>query len=241
MKKIISRYKPLYKKFIRLRKNVQNRQKLNKGLLKKKKWDNLNTFLSRLIRRRKKNFRTYDLTCYPIQRYGTSFKRKFLLNLLIKQRLSMFYGILSDHYLKCLIKTCKNTCLKKKETPINLLVKILESRLDTVLYRSHFVKSLREARLVIQHGHVFVNGYRIYDNKYSLSKGDFIKVSLKYSSIVKQNLLSSNLWPLPPKYLIVNFKTFSIIYKNKLQITNLSSNFSFHPDFNSIINYHKYK
>ena len=36
MKKIISRYKPLYKKFIRLRKNVQNRQKLNKGLLKKK-------------------------------------------------------------------------------------------------------------------------------------------------------------------------------------------------------------
>jgi len=72
-----TKYKPLYKKFIRLRKNVQNRTKLNLGLLKKKKWNLLNNYLRRLGRRRKKNFRLYNLDSYHIKKYGSFFKKNF--------------------------------------------------------------------------------------------------------------------------------------------------------------------
>ena len=110
-----TKYKPLYKKFIRLRKNVQNRTKLNLGLLKKKKWNPLNNYLRRLSRRRKKNFRLYNLDSYHIRRYGSFFKKKFLLDLLSKQRLSLFYGNLTTFYLKKLISSCSNYSLKEKK------------------------------------------------------------------------------------------------------------------------------
>jgi len=241
MSKSTFRYKPLYKKFIRLRKNVQNRKKVTMGAFKKKKWDNLNVFLNRLKYRRKKNFRVYDLTRYHIQRYGTSSKRKFLFNLLIKQRLSLFYGLLKDSYFKMLLKTGKSKCLISKSVPSNHLIKSLEARLDTVLYRSHFVKSIREARLIIQHGHISVNSSTTRNNRYYLQKGDLIEISSKYSHIIKKNILSSNLWPLPPIYLMVNYRTFTIIHLNKSQIGNFSGNYPFFPNFNSVINYHKYQ
>ena len=55
------RYKPLYKNFIGLKKNIQNRQKLNSLRFKKRKWAKLILYLKRLQLRRKKNFRMYDI------------------------------------------------------------------------------------------------------------------------------------------------------------------------------------
>merc|ERR1712177_176991 len=90
--KIKSRHKPLYKKFIRLRKNIQNKKKVSLGFFKRKKWKNLNKFLRRQTLRRKKNFRAYDLTSHNIKKYGSKFKKRFLMNLLNKQSFSLFYG-----------------------------------------------------------------------------------------------------------------------------------------------------
>ena len=75
--KTASRYKPLYKKFIRLRKNVQNKRKVSLGFFRKKKWKKLNQFLRTQTYRRKKNFRAYDITTYHIRKYGSKLKKKF--------------------------------------------------------------------------------------------------------------------------------------------------------------------
>ena len=107
-----SRYKPLYKKFIRLRKNVQNKKKLNLRLLRKKKWRLLNIFLKRQSRKRKKNFRSYNINSFSIRKYGASLRRKFLFNLLNKQRISLFYGSIKNSSLKKLVVSLK---LKKKK------------------------------------------------------------------------------------------------------------------------------
>ena len=120
-----SRYKPIYKKFIRIRKNVQNKKKLTLGFFKKKKWKNLKKFLRRQTLRRKKNFRVYDLTNYHIRKFGSKFKRNFLMNLLNKQGFSLFYGSLKNKYLRKIIGILKTKSSKKKTHNVHLLINML--------------------------------------------------------------------------------------------------------------------
>ena len=228
-----SRYKPLYKKFIRLRKNVQNKKKLNLRLLRKKKWRLLNIFLKRQSRKRKKNFRSYNINSFSIRKYGASLRRKFLFNLLNKQRISLFYGSIKNSSLKKLVVSFK--FLKKKKL---YFIKILERRLAAVLYRSGFTKSFRESRLFINHGHVLVNGKTIFKSNYILKKGDTVKLSCKLHTKIRYNVLSHNVWPYPTNNLIVNFKTFHIIIFNESSINELYNKFPCFLDINNLRNYY---
>ena len=220
-----SRYKPVYKKFIRLRKNVQNKKKLSLGFLKKKKWTVLNKFLRIQTLRRKKNFRTYDLTNYFIRKFGSKFKRSFLMNLLNKQSFTLFYGSLKNKHALKIIKVAKKISEKNK-TNIDLLSKV-EEKLSTVLYRSHFTKSVREARFLINQGHVIVNNCHIYDSHFKTRKGDLIIVSNIIKPVVKYNILSSNMWPIPPDNFIINYNIFTIQIVNSLNLNHLYNKFPF--------------
>lgn len=230
------RYKPLYKKFVRLRKNVQNRRKLLIGNFKKQKWKNLITFLKTSIKRRKNNFRSYDQFSFFISKYSSPYKKKYLNRLLTKQRFRLFYGDISNKKLKKLIHTI-NSSKQKTLSPSNLLINHLENRLDTILYRSHFVRSIREARLIIQHGHVFVNNIRNKNNTLILTEGDIISISSKYIEQMKINLFSSNFWPLPPEYLQINYKIFQISVLNTFEKSSISLYYPFWLDLHNIVNY----
>jgi ribosomal protein S4 len=221
MKKNYTRYKPLYKKFIRLRKNVQYRKKLIRYSLKSKKWSKLTSYLKRLRLRREKNFIIYDLTRHHLRRYGNYFNKKFLLNLLNKQRLSLFYGFLADYYVKGLVRNSIKYCASLKTLPATIFINRLEKRLDTLLYRAHFTISLRQSRSAIKHGHVYVNNFVIKNNKHCLKKGDVIKISPKYLTSAKRNVLSSHLWPIPPEYLTINYRSFHIVYTETFEIKSL--------------------
>lgn len=238
LNKTKSRYKPIYKKFIRIRKNVQNKKKLTLGFLKKKKWKNLNKFLRRQTLRRKKNFRVYDLTNYHIRKYGSKFKRNFLMNLLNKQGFSLFYGSMKNKYLKKIVSILKTKSSKKKIHKVYLLINMIESRLDTVLYRSHFTKSMRESKLFISHGNISVNNRIIFDSNYITNKGDTIATSSKIKSVVRYNVLSSNIWPIPPENFIINYKIFSICIIGESYINNLCNKFPYHISLWKIINYY---
>jgi len=231
-----SRYKPLYKKFVRLRKNVQNRRKLVVGNFKKQKWKNLITFLKTSIKRRKNNFRSYDQFSFFISKYSFPYKKKYLNKLLIKQRFRLFYGDISNKKLKKLLQTV-NSSKQKKISASNLIINYLENRLDSILYRAHFVKSIREARLIIQHGHVFINNVCNKNNAFLLTEGDVISISSNYSKQMKTNLFSSNLWPLPPEYLQINYKTFQISILNTFDKPSIFLAFPFFLDLPNIINY----
>jgi len=237
MTKKISRYKPLYKNFVRLRKNIQNRKKLLTNF-EKKKWQNLINFLKISSQRRKKNFESYDQFSFYVFKYGNSLKKNFLNNLLTKQKLSLFYGRLQNKKIKKLILSAKSN-KNKKLMPSELFINSLENRIDTILYRSHFVCSIREARLLIQHKHVFINSKVVTSSSLSLNRGDILTLSKKGSKIAKLNVFKSNLWPLPPEFLQINYKTFQISFLDNLYKPSLSILYPFWLNLNSVLNYYK--
>ena len=234
--KSISRYKPIYKKFIRLRKNVQNKKKVNLRLFRKKKWRLLNIFLRRQLYRRKKNFRSYDLDSYVLRKYGSNLKRKFLMSLLNKQRISLFYGLLKNKSLKKTVNLSKSVKFKIKNK--YSFIEIFERRLDSVLYRTHFTKSFRESRSFIKHGHVSINGKKKLKSNYLLRQGDKITLSFKLYPVIRYNILSCNIWPLPSNNLVINYKTFQILFLTTLDFKSTFNTFPCFLDTHSLSRYY---
>ena len=73
------------------------------------------------------------------------------------------------------------------------LLRLLESRLDNVVYRLGFAKSRDEARQVVRHGHITVNGRRVNIPSYRVRTGDTIAVASKSRDllVIKTSLISS--------------------------------------------------
>lgn len=254
------RHKPLYKQFIRLKKNVQNRRILrvkrsrpfpNKRSytyntliikFKKRKWENFINYLEKILKYRKRSFRMYNIKQYNTQKFPNYFKKKHANKIQVKKSLSLFYGGLLEKYLKKQI----NLSLKKAKYSrksfgnINLfLIKTLESRLDTVLYRSFFTLSIRSAKQLITHGHVFVNKKIVKTNSYILKKGDLVEINPKYHRLIYTNIQRSFIWPVPPKYLLVNFRTFQILFNENIEGTNFPIHFPFWIDINTLMKYYR--
>ena len=223
-------YKPLYKKFLLLRKNVQNREKLYK--FTKKKWTNLILYLNRLHYKKKLNIQLFDHNFYFVSKFDSFFKNKYRYNLHTKQRISLFYGKLSKKYLKrfFLYKKTQEACSN------NNIYYYLENRLDVILYRSHFVLSIRNARQLIFHGQILVNNKIVKTCSFILQKGDKIRVKYFFQNLVKYNAVISRLWPLPPKNLEICYKTLQIIIiDDRYEKKNISIDFPFLLDYNSLI------
>ena len=226
-----NRFKPLYKQFIRLRENVQNRKKLLQ--FKKQKWEKLKQNYIKKLKWYKK-FKPKDQTQYLVSRYpskGFSYKKRYKNTLKETKKLKLFYGGLLNKYVKKLIKITLNKKYKKINT---LFLELFESRLDIVLYRAKFSLSVRNARQFILHGKVLVNNKPVKIKSYVLKPGDLITIDSKYFELIEINIKQSDIWPIPPKHLTINYKTLQIIvgtFKN----TNLSLNFSYHLSLEKIL------
>ncbi len=102
------------------------------------------------------------------------------LQLRAKQKARRFYGVQEAqfrHYFEIAER-------KQGVTGENLL-KILESRLDNVVYRVGFASSRAEARQLIGHGHFEVNGSRVDITSYLLKAGDVVSICEKSRSLDK--------------------------------------------------------
>ncbi|MBI4714082.1 30S ribosomal protein S4 [Candidatus Uhrbacteria bacterium] len=100
-----------------------------------------------------------------------------------KQKAKALYGILERQ----LRKTFKKANRKKGNTA-ETFVQFLELRLDNVVYRLGFAKTRRQARQIVNHGFITVNGKRVDIPSFSVSVGDeiAIKENKKEKGIVKQ-------------------------------------------------------
>jgi ribosomal protein S4 len=237
-----NRFKPLYKQFFKLRENVQNRKKLLK--FKKKKWATSINFYKKKLKRYKK-FKPNDQTRYLVSKFpsrGNSYRKRFRNALSTSKRFKLFYGNLSKKYIKKNIKKTMKKKLNKKN--INFFITFLEQfeqRLDTVLYRSKFSISLRNARQIIVHGKVLVNNKPIKIPSYILKQGDLISINPKFYKLIEKNIKNSNIWPIPPKYLSINYKTMEIIINENAKQTNFSTNFTFYLNLEKIlVNYYRH-
>jgi small subunit ribosomal protein S4 len=91
-----------------------------------------------------------------------------------KQKVRRIYGLLERQFRN----TYKESDRRKGVTGENLL-QMLESRLDTVAYRMGFGASRTEARQVVRHNGILVNGRRVNIPSYQVRAGDVIEVAEK--------------------------------------------------------------
>ena len=99
------------------------------------------------------------------------------LQLREKQKAKFIYGVLE--------KPFRNYYAKAKQmegmTGENLM-RILESRLDNVIFRMGLARTRKEARQIVDHKHVLVNGKQVNIPSYQVKAGDVIEIKEKYKS-----------------------------------------------------------
>ncbi|MDP4108958.1 MAG: 30S ribosomal protein S4 [Bacillota bacterium] len=91
-----------------------------------------------------------------------------------KQKARRYYGVLESQFAKYFEMATK----KQGMTGENLL-RILESRLDNVVYRAGFAMSRPEARQLVRHAHFTVNGKKVNIPSYLVKAGDVIALTQK--------------------------------------------------------------
>ena len=167
-----NKYKPLYKKFIKLRENIQNRQKVLK--FKKQKWNQFIKFYKKRLRWYKK-FKPFNQYQYIVSKYPnkyTSYKKRYNNTLLFYKTFNLFYGDLKKKKLK--------SNIKKKTKVLQLkFLEVFEKRIDVILYRAKFCHSLRNAHQLIAHKKVLVNNQIIRNKSQIIHTGDIISINLK--------------------------------------------------------------
>ncbi|MDI1471464.1 MAG: 30S ribosomal protein S4 [Thermodesulfovibrio sp.] len=107
------------------------------------------------------------------------------LQLREKQKVKRIYGIMEKQFKNYFEKATK----MKGVTGENLL-KLLERRLDNVVYRMGFAINRRQARQLVRHGFFLVNGKKVDVPSYLLRPGDVVEVkdSAKNHELIKENL-----------------------------------------------------
>ena len=95
--------------------------------------------------------------------------------LMAKQKLKGYYGSINERQFR---RIYQEAARRKGDTSENL-IGLLESRLDTVVYRMGVVPTVFAARQFVSHGHVLVNGKRVNIASYSVQEGDVVEVREK--------------------------------------------------------------
>ncbi|WP_297437214.1 30S ribosomal protein S4 [uncultured Clostridium sp.] len=88
--------------------------------------------------------------------------------LLEKQRLRAYYGVMEKQFKRLVDEAFATTNMRVGDS----MLRLLESRLDNMVYRMGFANSIRQARQMVNHGHFMVNGSKVDIPSYRLQPGD---------------------------------------------------------------------
>lgn len=118
-----------------------------------------------------------DKKNYPPGQHGLNRRAKiseYGIQLREKQKIKRQYGLLETQF-----RNYFEVANRQKGVTGENLVKILESRLDNVVYRLGFAPSRKSARQLIKHRHIIVNNKLVDVPSYILRAGDIIKIADK--------------------------------------------------------------
>ena len=102
-----------------------------------------------------------------------------------KQKVRFMYGLNEKQFKKIFVKAGKLKGVHGED-----FLKLLESRLDNLVYRLGFAPTRRAARQIVNHGHITVNGKKVNIPSYTCKPGDVISVkeTSKEHPIIKASL-----------------------------------------------------
>ena len=112
-------------------------------------------------------------------------KSEYGLQLDEKQKVRFIYGVMEKQFHKYYVMATKKDGITGE-----MLLQILESRLDNVVYRLGFAKTRKQARQMVIHGHINVNGKKVNIPSYLVKVGDVITV--KENSGIKKLIVANN-------------------------------------------------
>ena len=114
-----------------------------------------------------------------------------------KQKVKFIYGVLEKQFRKYYVMATKQAGI----TGQNLL-QILESRLDNVVFRLGLANTRKEARQIVNHGHILVNGKKVDIPSYLVKAGDVVAVREKSKSNGRmKEIVEDNAKRVIPKWL----------------------------------------
>ena len=120
---------------------------------------------------------------YPPGQHGQSRKGKptdYGIQLNAKQKLKSYYGNINERQFRNVYRKA----LKKKGDTTENLVGLLETRLDTIIYRAKFAPTVFSARQLINHGHFKVNKKKVNISSYTVKENDLIEVKDKSKTLL---------------------------------------------------------
>ena len=102
-----------------------------------------------------------------------------------KRKVKFVYGVMEKQFYKLY-----EEATRKEGVTGELLLQYLERRLDNVIYRLGFGATRRQARQIVSHGHILINGKRVNIASYRVKQGDVITVKedSKELALIKESV-----------------------------------------------------
>ena len=120
---------------------------------------------------------SFDRRSYAPGMHGQNMRRKpseYALQLREKQKTKRIYGLLENQF-----RTYYSKAARRKGVTGELLLQMLECRLDNMIYRLGFAPSRKSARQLVRHRHIAVNGRTVDIPSFQVSPGDTVHVREK--------------------------------------------------------------
>jgi small subunit ribosomal protein S4 len=118
-----------------------------------------------------------EIRPYPPGEHGRNRPKEseFLLQIREKQKAKRIYGVLEKQF-----SNYYEEAARKRGKTGEVLLQLLETRLDNIVYRAGFAKSRDMARQTVSHGHILVNGKKVDIPSYRVSENDIVEVAPKF-------------------------------------------------------------
>lgn len=153
------------------------------------------------------------------RRIGRARLSDYGMQLRQKQMIRRIYNVLERQFRNYY----RQAASSKGSTAENLL-QILESRLDNIVYRMHFAATRAEARQLVSHGSILVNGKRVNIPSYQVSPNDVIEVREKSKSQLRIKAALGAADPsMVAEWIDLDFDSMKGAYKHQPQISDMPS------------------
>ena len=145
----------------------------------------------------KKSTRELKRSGRKVSEYGQQMREK--------QKAKFIYGVMETQF-RAYYEKAK---MKKGIVGDNLMA-LLECRLDNVVYRLGFARTRREARQIVDHKAVLVNGKRVNIPSYQVKAGDVVSITAKAKDSIRfKDIMEANAGHLLPEWLDCDFDELS--------------------------------
>jgi small subunit ribosomal protein S4 len=121
-----------------------------------------------------------EIRPYPPGEHGRNRPKEseYLLQVREKQKAKRIYGVLEKQF-----GNYYEEAASKRGKTGDVLLQILETRLDNIIFRAGFAKSRDAARQTVSHGHVLVNGKKVDIPSFRVSENDIVEIAPKAQNL----------------------------------------------------------